>query len=150
LARTLRPSTAVVIGSYRGYVPLVLGRALADNSEGGRVIFIDPSLVDGFWKNEAEVQEYFVRLGVANIAHYLMTTQEFVESSAYQQLDRVGLVFVDGFHSAEQARFDFEVFADRLSPGGMILLHDSVWRLPTGMYGPGRSTFTASWISLRT
>jgi hypothetical protein len=43
LARTLRPASVVVIGSWRGFVPLVLGKALADNLEGGEVTFIDPS-----------------------------------------------------------------------------------------------------------
>ena len=139
LARTIRPATAVVIGSYRGYVPLVLGRALADNSEGGEVVFIDPSLVDNFWKDAAGVQDYFSGFGVTNISHHLLTTQEFVLTAAYRELGPVGLVFVDGFHSAEQARFDFEAFADRLTPGGMILLHDSVWRMSTGMYGSERN-----------
>ena len=34
LGRMLRPARAVVIGSYRGFAPLVLARALSDNSEG--------------------------------------------------------------------------------------------------------------------
>ncbi|HZN32201.1 MAG TPA: class I SAM-dependent methyltransferase [Pirellulaceae bacterium] len=138
LARTIRPAAAVVIGSYRGFVPLVLGRALADNSEGGEVAFIDPSFVDDFWKDAAAVRRYFAGLRVTNITHHLQTTQEFVRSPAYDELGSVGLVFVDGFHSAEQARFDFEAFADRLAPGGMILLHDSVWRMATGLYGSDR------------
>lgn len=139
LARMIRPANAVVIGSYRGFVPLVLGRALADNAEGGQVIFIDPSLADDHWKDAAAVQRYFAELGVTNVTHHLQTTQQFVESFAYRELESVGLVFVDGFHSAEQARFDFEAFADRLIPGGMILLHDSVWRMSTGIYGPDQS-----------
>ena len=36
LARLLRPRIVVVIGSYRGFAPLVFGRALADNQESGR------------------------------------------------------------------------------------------------------------------
>jgi predicted O-methyltransferase YrrM len=131
----IRPATAVVIGSYRGFVPLVLGRSLADNAEGGQVVFIDPSFVDDFWKDQGAVQSYFAELGVTNITHHLLTTQQFVESLAYQELGPIGLVFIDGFHSAEQAQFDFEAFADRLAPNGMILLHDSIWRLPTRMYG---------------
>lgn len=139
LGRMIRPATAVVIGSYRGFVPLVLAKALADNAEGGQVVFIDPSLVDDFWKDPAAVESYFAGLGIINITHHLLTTQQFVETTAYQELGPVGLVFVDGFHSAEQARFDFEAFADRLTPAGMILLHDSVWRMTTGMYGPQQS-----------
>lgn len=138
LARVLRPSSVVVIGSYRGFAPLVLARALADNCEGGKVHFIDPSFVDDFWKDGPSVQDYFVDLGVTNIVHHCMTTQQFIESDAYRQLEAVGMVFVDGYHSDEQARFDFEAFAEKLAPQGMILLHDSVWRQPSPIYGPGR------------
>jgi predicted O-methyltransferase YrrM len=136
--RTIRPSTAVVIGSYRGFVPLVLARALADNGDNGQVHFIDPSLVDDFWKDPAAVREYFGSFGVTNITHHLATTQEFVRSDAYRELDPPGLVMVDGYHTAEQTRFDFNAFADKIAPQGVILLHDSVWRRVSPMYGPGR------------
>ncbi|HTQ39594.1 MAG TPA: class I SAM-dependent methyltransferase [Pirellulales bacterium] len=138
LGRMLRPSKAVVIGSYRGFVPLVIARALADNSEGGQVHFIDPSLVDGFWSDESAVRDHFCTFGGANIVHYQVTTQQFVASKAYRDLQDIGLVFIDGFHSAEQAQFDFDAFADKVAPQGMILLHDSVWRIRSGIYGPGR------------
>ena len=59
LARVIRPKQVVVIGSYRGFVPLVLGKALADNLDGGRVIFIDPSFVDDFWKDPQSVRAHF-------------------------------------------------------------------------------------------
>jgi predicted O-methyltransferase YrrM len=138
LARTIRSSCAVVIGSYRGFTPLVIARGLADNCEGGVVHFIDPSLVDPFWTDEAGVQDYFAGLGITNIVHHGLTTQEFVETAAYQELPPIGLALVDGFHSAEQARFDFEALTRKLAPQGIVLLHDSVWHLPSGMYGPGR------------
>jgi predicted O-methyltransferase YrrM len=138
LARMIRPSKAVVIGSYRGFVPLVIARAMADNSEGGVVHFIDPSLVDDFWTVESDVQNHFASHGVTNIRHWLMTTQEFVATEAYRQLDQIGIAFIDGYHTAEQARFDFEAFANKLMPSGMALLHDSVWRKKSRMYGPGR------------
>src|ERR1043166_8301424 len=64
LARVIRPKQVVVIGSYRGFVPLVLGRALADNLNGGEVVFIDPSFVDDFWKDEQAVREHFARFEV--------------------------------------------------------------------------------------
>jgi predicted O-methyltransferase YrrM len=128
----------VVIGSYRGFVPLVIARALTDNREGGEVHFIDPSLVDSFWKDKLAVQNHFCTFGGSNIVHYLMTTQQFAQSEVYRQLDEIGIVFIDGFHSAEQARFDFETFAGKLAPQGVILLHDSIWRLPSRMYGQGR------------
>src|SRR3954469_18532160 len=56
LARLVHPQRAVVIGSYRGYVPLLLARASQENAEDGEVIFIDPSLVDDFWKDADRVR----------------------------------------------------------------------------------------------
>ena len=80
LGRVLRPRKAVVIGSYRGFVPLVLGKALAENFEHGEVTFLDPSFADDFWKDENEVRRYFHGFGSDNIHHFRMTTQEFVRN----------------------------------------------------------------------
>jgi predicted O-methyltransferase YrrM len=135
LARIVRPSVAVVIGSWRGFVPLVLARALADNQAGGRVIFIDPSLVDDFWKDPATVDAYFSRFGVDNITHYRLTTEQFVASDAYAELSDVGLVFIDGHHSYHHARFDFEAFEPKLSERGFILMHDSAALDLSTIYG---------------
>ena len=44
--RMIRPRLAVVIGSWRGFVPLMIAKALQDNLESGEVVFIDPSLAD--------------------------------------------------------------------------------------------------------
>jgi predicted O-methyltransferase YrrM len=139
LARVIRPSTAVVIGSYRGFVPLVLGKALADNHDSGQVIFIDPSMVDDFWKVPSTVAAYFARFGVTNVKHFLMTTQDFARSPDYASLESVGLVFVDGYHSEEQARFDYETFERLLAPGGVILLHDSARCGISRIYGDDRA-----------
>jgi len=138
LARVLRPSKVIVIGSFRGFVPLVFGKALADNSEGGEVWFIDPSLVDDFWKQPLAVQKFFGDLDVRNVRHFLMTTQEFVTSEQYRSLREVGIVFIDGYHSEEQSLFDYQAFEPKLSPEGFILFHDSVRVRTSHMYGPGR------------
>jgi predicted O-methyltransferase YrrM len=138
LARTMRPAVAVVIGSYRGFVPLMLGKALADNGEGGQVHFIDPSYVDDFWKDAAAVNAHFARYGLSNVQHYLMTTQQFVESAAYRELGAPGIVFIDGYHTQEQVRFDYESFRYRLGADGVTLFHDTRYVKPSRMYGPDR------------
>jgi len=139
LGRILRPRLAVVIGSWRGFVPLMLAKALQDNLEGGEVIFIDPSLVDDFWKQPAEVSAYFRSLGVENIRHFRMTTQEFVGSSEYGLLDELGLVFIDGRHTQEQAAFDYNAFKPLLSPRGLVLLHDSMVVRDDKVYGADKA-----------
>lgn len=138
LARIFRPRTAVVIGSWRGFAPLVFAKGLADNHEGGEVIFIDPSFVDGFWRVPAKVADYFASLGITNVRHFLATTQQFVRTPAYRALSGVGLVFIDGHHSYQQARFDFDAFEKKLAIGGVMLFHDSTAVDMSTMYGVDR------------
>jgi predicted O-methyltransferase YrrM len=138
MARILRPQTVVVIGSYRGFVPLVIGKALSDNDENATVLFIDPSLVDDFWKEPHAVAEHFQRFGLTNVEHFLMTTQQFVNTPTYRNLTEVGLVFVDGYHSQEQVQFDYEAFESLLAPRGTMLFHDSMLVRQSPIYGPDR------------
>jgi predicted O-methyltransferase YrrM len=135
LARAMRPRTVVVIGSWRGFVPLVIGRALADNGDGGRVTFIDPSLVDGFWKEPAAVIRHFEHFGIVNIDHHCLTTAAFARSDAFERLAGVELLFVDGLHTFEQAKADHETFKDKLSAQALVLFHDSVRVRVSRIYG---------------
>ena len=136
VARLVRPKTVVVIGSWRGFAPLVFAKALADNVEDGKVIFIDPSLVDDFWKAPQQVRERFARFDITNVEHHMMTTQQFVETENYRSLDEVGIVFIDGYHSKEQACFDFETFGPLVPADGLVLMHDSIARRSSKLYGP--------------
>lgn len=138
LARVMRPKKAVVIGSWRGFVPAIIGKALEDNSEPGEVLFIDPSLVDDFWSDPADVERHFAALGAPNVRHSRATTQEFVATAAYRQLGEVGILMVDGLHTAEQARFDYLAFLPKLGPEAMVLFHDSVRRFQSPIYGSDR------------
>jgi predicted O-methyltransferase YrrM len=138
LTRAARPQRVVVIGSHRGFAPLVFARALADNAEGGRVTFIDPSFVDDFWTDPASVQAHFATYGLDNIDHHRMTTQEFIASPAWKELNEVGILFVDGYHSEEQARFDHEAFISQLGSNGYTLFHDSVRERLSKLYGPNK------------
>ena len=47
----------------------------------------------------------------------------------------VGLLFIDGYHSAEQARFDHEAFVPRLTDEAVVLFHDSILQHSSAIYG---------------
>jgi predicted O-methyltransferase YrrM len=139
LARVAQPERVVVIGSHRGFAPMVFARALADNGAGGRVVFIDPSMVDDFWKEPARVSAHFAGYGLDNIDHHAAITQDFVGSADWHRLGRtVGIALVDGYHSAEQARFDHEACEQLLAPGGYCLFHDSVRERTSRICGADR------------
>ncbi len=133
--RILRPLHIVCIGSWRGFVPMVLAKGLVDNAQNGRVTFIDPSLVDDFWIDTEKVRLWFTSFGLDNIDHFRYTTQEFVNTEWYRKMSNIGILFVDGFHSADQAKFDYEAFEHLLVPGGCAFFHDAVRKKISGIYG---------------
>lgn len=139
LARVAQPQRIVVIGSYRGFAPLVFARALRDNGEDGRVTFIDPSLVDDFWSDPDRVQAHFLAYGVDNIDHYCMTTQQFAQGAALKELGDIDILLVDGYHTEEQACFDHQTFMRRLGSHGYALFHDAVRDRLTRIYGPDKT-----------
>lgn len=139
--RISKPKIIICIGSWRGFVPIILGHALKDNGMKGKLIFIDPSLVDDFWKNKKDTNKWFKKFGLTNIDHHLMTTQEFVGTKLYKTLDKIGIVFIDGYHSAYQAEYDFKAFKDKLSPNGSVFFHDSVRKFTSPIYGK-RNVYT--------
>lgn len=125
LTRLYRPKHIVVIGSWRGFAPLVFGKALLDNNEQGRVTFIDPSLVDDFWEDPEKTHAHFTRHNVTNIDHFLMTTQRFIAAPAFAALGPVGFLMIDGYHTRDQAKLDYEAFSPLLGQNGIALFHDS-------------------------
>lgn len=133
LTRALRPSLAVVIGSWRGFVPMLIGQALQDCSPDGRLLFIDPSLVDDHWANN--VSSYFAGFGIHCITHFKQTSEEFLEKNPLSPGD-VDLLFIDGYHSYEQCKLEYEGFGALLSTKALTLFHDSTSRITSGMYGP--------------
>jgi len=139
MARTYRPRHVVCIGSWRGFVPMMFAKGMADNLEGGRVTFIDPSMVDDFWEDSAKVRAWFASFGLSNIDHHRMTTQDFVASGAFAGLEPVGLLFVDGMHTKEQACFDHRSFEPLLTEQAVVLFHDSITSRPSTIYGADRS-----------
>ena len=64
----------------RGFAPSVIGKALLDNQENARVVFVDPSLADDFWTDPDQVEAHFAELGTPNVGHFRARTQDFVET----------------------------------------------------------------------
>ena len=137
--RINRPKHIVCIGSWRGFAPIVLAKGLQDNKEGGHLTFIDPSFVDDFWANPEKTKSWFMSFGIDNINHFRNTTQEFIETYAYRNLEKIGVLFIDGFHSAEQARFDHEAFKPYLTPDATVFFHDGVRKKISKIYGEEKS-----------
>jgi predicted O-methyltransferase YrrM len=135
LVRILRPKNIFVIGSYRGFVPIMMAKGLNDNLGAEKVYFLDPSLADDFWANPELTKKYFADLGLPNIEHLNFTTQDFINTELYEELDNIGIAMIDGYHSAEQARIDYLALLPKLSKNAIVLFHDSTKIRQSDFYG---------------
>lgn len=142
LTRALKPNLALVIGSWRGFVPMLIGQALQESVEGAQLHFIDPSLADEHW--EKDVDQYFIQYGIHCIQHHHMTSEAFLASSQLQP-ESVDLLFIDGLHTYDQCKLEHEGFQPLLSRRALVLFHDSTSRITSGMYGNDKSYRHSVW-----
>src|SRR3990170_4076730 len=132
LIRILQPKRILVIGSRYGYIPAICAVACKDNNK-GRVDFVDAGYdfrkADhrkhwggiGFWK-KIKPAEHFGKFSLErHISGYIMTSYEFSKKHPQRLW---GYINIDGDHSYEGVKFDFETFWPRLEKGGFLSLHD--------------------------
>lgn len=120
-ARDLGPATIVEIGRFRGGSTLVLATAMDASSRlhSYDLLEPDPGLVDALGRYGLSRR---VQLQVG-------------DSRTLPPPDRpCELAFVDGDHTYEGVRADYERWKDLLAPGGHLLFHDAVDRPPYGSY----------------
>lgn len=133
LVRNVRAEKVLVVGSQKGYVPAVMALACKDEGN-GKVVFVDASydfreedkersgkswgglgiwdkLPDDFW--EPLGIEDFIELNV-------MTTEEYCGMSE----DLFDVIFIDGDHSYEGVKKDYELLWPKLKQGGLMIFHD--------------------------
>lgn len=128
----------VELGTYHGKTALVMAWG-ARQGHGAHVTAIDPwDLPGNVYGDEMgdlgsarKWAGYWVRsLGYSNDVRLIRAfSHEAAESWSVPEIDtvkRVGLLFVDGDHTAEGARRDIEAWAPHLAPGATIAIDDYV------------------------
>lgn len=145
LVRVLRPQISVVIGSWKGFIPIVMAKGMQENTEAGELHFLDPSLGNDFWKDPENVRGHFRSYDLQNITHHAYTTQDFVGTREYSKLEEIGLLMIDGYHTAEQARFDYLAFLGKLSEESIVLFHDSLSSRKSKLYGEDKAYNYSVW-----
>jgi predicted O-methyltransferase YrrM len=130
LARSLKPKVCVEIGSARGKSACAVGLALRRNG-GGRLYAIDPHRPTS-WNDTDSVdslgilQRHLRESGAAEHVEILRQTS----AEAAQAWNRpIDLLFIDGDHSYEGVKADWELFLPHLTPWATVVFHDTLWDL---------------------
>jgi predicted O-methyltransferase YrrM len=130
LITNLKPERVLAIGSRHGYVPSVLALALKANGV-GTIDFVDANYSDaqhgeqvaygGVENWHGDAAEKFSCFGLRDVINvHIQRSSEF-----FSQCDcKYGYIYLDGNHSYEGCRYDFEQSVAIAAPGALIVLHD--------------------------
>ena len=127
LASEVPPDACIVeVGSHRGRSTA----ALALGANGVPVYAIEPhELFEGMYgakfgpEDRRAFFENMLRVGVVEDVRLVNLSSEVV-SPGWQR--PVGLLWIDGDHSLEGTRRDFEAWEPYLQPGGVVAFHDAL------------------------
>jgi hypothetical protein len=111
LIRSMRPKVVVEIGTYRGFGAAWMAKALQENND-GRLYCVDNfSLTDHearYGDARRHLRENLQQLGVHDFVHVLDG-----ESHKVDLPDRIDFAYIDGWHSYQATKSDFERVAER-------------------------------------
>jgi predicted O-methyltransferase YrrM len=130
LIRTLKPKKVLIIGSLKGYIPSLCALACQDNIFGS-VDFIDAGFddqarpdqnwgQDGFWKKNNPLK-HFKQMKLERIKTFVMLNTEFASMYKSKKFD---YIYIDGDHTYEGVKLDYDLFWPMLKPGGIMTFHD--------------------------
>lgn len=131
LVAAIRPATVVELGTYRGVSFFSFCQSMVENDVPGQCFAVDT------WQGDKHTGPYgeevyqqvlqHAHQHYENQAHLLrmmfdQAASEFRESS-------IDLLHIDGMHTYEAVRHDFETWYPKVRPGGIVLFHDVVARI---------------------
>ena len=129
LARDAESGPFAEIGRFKGGSTIVFASALPDGVELWSYdlhVALRPDMPGA--ELDAELHDALARYGLDGKVHLVVADSRTVDPPA----EPLELLFIDGDHSYEGARADFERWSAFVRPGGHLLFHDAV---DTGGYG---------------
>ena len=114
---TSRPLVLLEIGRWLGGGTVLHAAAAA--LHGGKLTSVDLKKKMPAFADDKVIQKHLTRLGLSNVDIIIADSREF------QPTDFLDYVFIDGDHSYEGVKGDYENIISHLKTGGDLLLHDS-------------------------
>lgn len=138
LVHALRPRVIVELGTHHGASYLALCQAAMEANVQCQAYAVDT------WAGDPHAGEYgedvFAKLSDYHAAHYdgfsKLMRMTFDDAAPYFDASTIDLLHIDGLHTYDAVRHDFETWRDRVSDRGVVLFHDiavrerefGVWR----------------------
>ena len=129
VVRAKRPQVIVEIGSARGRSTCAMALACKQNEQ-GHVYAIDPHDLNPWTEIGTGGQtEQFLRSRLRNyrLEEWCDIIVRTSREAAREWIRPIDLLFIDGDHSFDGVRDDFELFRPWMAPDSLVLFHDTAW-----------------------
>jgi hypothetical protein len=131
IVEAVRPETLVELGTQSGVSYFSFCQSVRDHALSTRCFAVDT------WRGDAHTSAYdeslFQEVEAHNAAQYsdfsTLLRMHFDEARERFEDESIDFVHIDGYHTYEAVRHDFESWFPKVRPGGIVLFHDVVARL---------------------
>jgi predicted O-methyltransferase YrrM len=130
LIRSMKPEVCVEIGSARGNSTCSIAAALKEN-EHGKLYAIDPHMPTD-WNDNFSVDTFDIlrsNLSALGLTDHVEIIRSRSEEAARDWTRAIDLIFIDGDHSYEGVKRDWDMFVKHVSRFGLVVFHDTIWDL---------------------
>jgi len=130
LVRSMKPDVCVEIGSARGRSACFVGMALKENGR-GKLFAIDPHQPTG-WNDFRSVDTFEIiknNLAALHVTDHVEIVRMTSEEAAKGWSRQIDMIFIDGDHSYEGIKRDWELFVPNITTFGVVVFHDTIWDL---------------------
>ena len=131
LVRSIKPEVCVEIGSALGKSASYIGMALKENGH-GMLYAIDPHQPTE-WNDVNAVdslKEFTRNISALSLCAQVSIIRSYSDAAAREWRLPIDLIFIDGDHSYEGVKRDWELFVPHVKPSGVVIFHDTLWDLP--------------------
>jgi hypothetical protein len=130
LVAATKPPVIVELGTYYGESYFAFCQAVAELSNSSRCFAVDT------WHGDSHTGSYgevvYREVSTYNAQHYsgfsTLLRESFEEALQRFADGSIALLHIDGFHTYDAVRHDFETWLPKVRPGGIILFHDTAVR----------------------
>ncbi len=126
---TINRNTVVEIGSYIGASACCFGAAIKSRADRGRIYCIDTWNNDAMTEGNRDTWQKFQN-NTAIYKDHIVPIRGFstdVVGQVAAHVKSVDLLFIDGDHSYEGAKADWEAYKGFLNVGSIVVFHDWSW-----------------------